>query len=67
MFLGREFYVPRNDPTSKVRGALGGHVQSGPALDVVFESGGLRVIEILVPSKSAPLILDLQVPVEGLH
>ena len=45
--------LPRNEPNSKVRCALTSHVQIGPALEVVsFESGELRVIEIVVTSKS---------------
>ena len=44
--------LPRNDPSSKVRGALTDHVQFRPSLDVVsFEPEGQRVIEILVSSK----------------
>ena len=53
MYLCNEFDSPRNDHHSMVRCTLVGRVQIGRALDVVsFESGGFRVIEILVPLKS---------------
>ena len=53
MYLCNEFDFPRNDHHSMVRCALVGRVQIGRALDVAsFESGGLRVIETLVPLKS---------------
>ena len=49
----REYDLPRNDRNSRVKFALKDHVQTVPALDVLpFELRGLRVIVIVVPSKS---------------